>query len=394
MSKEIGVPINRAPRLILAGIAALLVVVFAALGINAWRANVTSPLPASDAPVVFALPGPVFYMTEASHFLKGVDMAIAEANEAGLLGRRVERMVAEDGGSFIEGTTLAQAIASDPNVAAVIGHWHSHVTLPASEIYNELGTIMLSPIVSNVALTRRGNEFVFQNIPGDDEIGRQMAYYARDRGYQNLVVLYADNPYGRGLADAFEDAAVSEGLVVVDRRQGFVDSFEMNRTIRLWEALGYDAIFVGYGMPEGGELIGRLRRAGVAAPMLGGDGLDLDLIETLGPHAEGVVVASIFDPGVERAELQAFIAAFFDRYGHQPDVWAVQGYDSIKLLVHAIEAAGTTDAEAVAHVLHNVVWDGALGTYSFNERGEAEGIPVRQKVVQRGVFVPAAPGGP
>ena len=350
------------------------------------RQAAQSTFGAGDA-IRIALPGPIAYITELSDFARGVEMALDEVNAAGVLGRRLEAVVLDDAGSFIEGTALAQRLAADPRVAAIVGHWHSHVTLPAATIYDDAGKLMLSPVVSNVSLTRRGYERVFQNIPGDDEVGRQMAYFARDRGYRRIVLLYAVSPYGRGLADAFEDAADQGGLVIVDRRHGFTEEIEVVRTARLWRALEYDAIFVAYGMPEGGQLIAALRRAGVDVPILGGDGLDFGFIETLGPHAEGVVIASIVDPDDARPELQAFRAKFRERYAKEPDVWGIQGYDSIKLLAHAFTLAGTTDPAAVAEVLHAMEgWNGVLGRISFNERGEVQGIRVRQKVVRDGRF--------
>lgn len=338
--------------------------------------------------IVFAVPGSLWTEEEGQFFLKGMDMALEEVNQRGVIGgRRIAVEVVDDEGSFMTGTSLAQSFAENPAIAAVIGHWNTHITLPAAAIYEEAGLLLLSPIVSNVQLTRQGYEYVFQNIVGDDEIGRQMAVFAREQGLERTVIFYSDTDYGRGLANAFEDAAHENGMLVVERLQGFRDSYDQQRAIQRWEALGYDNIFVASSLADSVDFIAGIREAGVDKLILGGDGLDFGYIERLGPLAERSVIATMLNPAHTRPELQQFIHAFIQTYNMEPDIWAIQGYDSIKLLTHAIEMAESAAPVAVAQMLHNMdAWEGVLNTFYFNERGELQGMNVFQKIVQDGRF--------
>lgn len=342
-----------------------------------------------DGEILIALPGPLYYMEEGSHFLKGVEMALKEVNAEGLIDdRELDIIVADDRGSFMEGVSLARSFVNKDAVSAVIGHWHSHITLPASEIYEENGLVMLSPIVSNVDLTAEDKRFIFRNIPGDDEIGRQMAYFARDNALERIVLFYADTPYGLGLVNAFEETASEIGIVILDSINGFVDNHDRKRAIDRWDALGYEAIFVASSLEDASSFISGIRKEGVEKPILGGDGLDVGIIEELGEDAEGVVVATIINPDHHTPAMNEFLTDFRGEYGVDPDVWGIQGYDSVKLIAHAIREGGSAEPEMIAETLHNMKeWDGLLGSFSFNEKGEAEGISVYQKEVQSGRFI-------
>ena len=338
--------------------------------------------------ILIALPGPLYYMEEGSHFLKGVEMALKEVNDEGLIdGRKLDVIVADDKGSFMEGVSLAQSFVENESVSAVIGHWHSHITLPASDIYEDSGLVMLSPVVSNVNLTAEDNNFIFRNIPGDDEIGRQMAFFARDKGLDRIALFYADTPYGLGLVNAFEETAAEIGIVIVDSINGFVDNYDKKRTVDRWEALGYDAIFVASSLDDARSFIVDIREAGVSKPLLGGDGLDVGIIEELGKDAEGIVVATMINPEHYNPLLKDFMVKFQEAHGFEPDVWGLQGYDSVRLIAHAIREGGSAAPEKIAETLHAMEeWEGLLGNFSFNDRGEAEGIAVYQKEVRNGEF--------
>lgn len=74
-------------------------------------------------------------------------------------------------------------------------------------------------------------------------------------------------------------------------------------------------------------------------PVFGGAGLDSpELIERGGKSVEGTVVFSLFNMGDARPEVLAFGERYKAKFGVLPDSTAAQGYDTLKLLVHAINS--------------------------------------------------------
>jgi branched-chain amino acid transport system substrate-binding protein len=337
--------------------------------------------------ITVGMVGPLSLMRDETGFLKGVALAEAGVNANGgsrFLTVRVE----DDRANFMDGVRIAQSLAAQPGVTAVVGPWNSSIALPTARIYNDAGIVMLSPVVSNPELTNKGYRYVFRNTLNDAGIGRQLAQYAVGRNYRRVVIYYADNEYGMALANAFEDAFSRDERKVIDRVTDFNNEFEFDQAMDKWRALNYDAVFVADSMPRAMGFIRQMRRADGKIPMFGGDGLDVvDFPAQLGAAAEGFVVATLFNPGERRRPLRQFLAKYRKRYGGEPDVWAAQGYDSVKLLAFAAAQAGSASPRKIAAVLHRLrEWPGVLGTVSFTATGEMQGKVIYKKIVRGGKF--------
>lgn len=339
--------------------------------------------------VIVALPGPVWLMEDATNFLDGVDMALEEINGTdGINGRAMTTIVANDKASFMEGSTIAQRFAENPEITAVIGHWNSNVTIPVSTIYENAQLVLLSPIVANNELIERDYDYVLQNIPSDGAIGKQMALYAKSEGYKNIAIYYDDNVYGKGLADAFEAASVNNDMKIIDRVSNFKNDLEFKKSLAKWKALDYDAVFVADSMPSAGEFIQMLREENSTIPIIGGDGLDLSgFITDVGDASEGVTMATLLNPNDKRETLQIFTKKFKEKYKEEPDIWAIQGYESIHLLAFAIDKGGSSTSSDISNFLKNMEsFEGVLDDISFNEDGGIEGRSIFIKTVRNGAY--------
>ncbi len=323
-------------------------------------------------------------------FREGIDMAVAEINAGGgVTGRNIRIIYGDDEASVTKGRLVAQHFADDTDIVAVIGHFNSYVSIPASRIYEFSGLIMLSPGSTSPALTRQGFKRVFRNIPTDEEIGRHMVDFAVKRGYNQMIVYYADNDYGEGLATAFEGRAGEVDLAIVDRLSyDGISKKEFRAALSKWKDFEFDAIFLAGSVPEAATFIAEAREMDVTIPILGGDGLDSpELLEIAGKAAEGVVVGSVFATDIPCPNVQRFNEGFEEKYGVLPDTWAAQGYDAVKLLSHAMEKAGTTVPDKVADMLRSTKnWQGVTGLHTFDGNGDVVGKAIIIKVVRNGGF--------
>lgn len=329
----------------------------------------------------------------AGLYAEGLEMAVDEVNAGGgVLGRPL-RLVREDDGESVDGGRLvAQRLAADPDVVAVIGHLNSHVSIPASDIYERGGLLMLTPASTAPELTRRGHRRVFRSVHDDEDVGRQMVDLAADQGWRKVYVVYVRTSYGEGLATAFEAAAVDGHVSVVGREAYGADGSGLDALVRdirqTREARGVDAVFLAGVPPEAGAVIAALRRGGVGAPVFGGEALDtVELVESAGGAAEGVYVASVFHPDDPRPESQAFRRAFEARYGQAPDSWAARGYEAVRVLAQAMEAAGSAAPDAVAAALRDGGdVRGITGPFGFDDKGDVVGKRLVTAVVRGGQF--------
>lgn len=331
-----------------------------------------------------------------SLFREGVELAVKEINQdGGINGRNLQLVMKDDEGSVAAGMAVAQSFAKERQVAAVIGHRNSFVSIPASRIYEEAGLVMLSPASTATELTGKGYQCVFRNAPSDDEIARKMAVFCSQQGHKQMVIYYSEDSYGMGLANSFEDHAQKAGIKVVDRISYYGDLKDLERLHNKWKALDFDGIFIASSMPSGAEFIADGGRVGISVRYYAGNAMDSpQLCEIGGKAAEGTVVGTIFNPSENREEVRKFVENFTKEYNQPPGAYAAQGYDAVKLLAAAIGQVGDADAAALAGCLRGLKnWPGVSGYHSFDQNGNDVGDLVVLKILRDGEFQLLKSGG-
>ena len=322
-------------------------------------------------------------------FNEGIDLAVREINSSGGINGKELRLFKKDDGAELEkGMAIAQSFAENNSIQAVIGHYNSFISIPASAIYDHAGLVMLTPGSTAPQLTKNGYKHVFRSIPSDDEIARQLAIYLAEQGFRRMIIYYSDDSYGIGLANSFEDHARLQGITIVDRFNYYSSMEDLRRLNNRWQAFGMDGIFIAKIMPGGGRFIFDAGQAGINVPFIAGDGLDSPLLSEIGgKSAEGTIIGSEFNPNTARPEVKRFVSDFLKEYDEMPNANAALGYDAVKMLAAAIENSDLHNPSTVAKELMNLGrWPGAAGIHEFNEKGDDMGDLVVLKKIQDGKF--------
>lgn len=345
---------------------------------EAWLNN-------DNGEIVLGMSYPVAVTEATTGFFNGVSMAVDEINKKGILGKKLKIVKKDDQGAVTTGSEVAQSFVDDPKISAVIGHWNSRVTNAVADIYNRNGMVMVTPASTSPLLTTKGYEYIFRKIYSDVDYGSAMARYAARTGLDKVVVYYADDDYGRGLANAFEDAAYENGVQVVDRTTS-LNTRNIRKFADKWSAFDYNAIFLADVMPAVLEVIKTVRSAGIQVSIMGATGIDRSsFIETMGSYAEGVTMPTVFNSSIQSEEVSRFVADYQALYGHMPDSWAAQGYETVGILCQAIEAAGSAMPEAIAKALREIKeFKGVSGVLKCSPEGEIVGGDIYVKAVKNG----------
>src|SRR5438105_2442151 len=151
----------------------------------------------------------------------GGQLAIEDANARGIEvgGRKIKlEMVAEDDeANPTKAATVAQKLV-DSKVVAVVGHFNSGASIPASKIYSDAGIPQISPSSTNPKYTQQGFKTAFRVVAHDDQQGPTLARYAVDNvKVKSVAVIDDSTAYGQGIADAFERTVKEGGVKVVAR---------------------------------------------------------------------------------------------------------------------------------------------------------------------------------
>ena len=325
------------------------------------------------------------------HFRQGAEMAVNEINgSGGVLGVELRLVFADDKASLREARVIAQRFSENAEIAFVIGHYNSYAALPASRLYHFNRLPFMTPGATTPRLTRQGFDMLFRSIPSDSSTGERLAQYSAEKDYSRVALIGENTEYGRGLIESFENTASDLNIdiassVTYDRAD--------SRTFR-WLLDGiagytFDAILVAGTLPGAGTLLREIRRAGFDQPVIGGDGLDSNQIfKSAGKAAEGIRTVSVFARDNPRKHLRRFVDQYKGRYGHNPDTWAAQAYNSVHIVAAAMaRAESAAPGKVTAALKSGTPLPATWCTVTFTPEGEIRGLPVMLKKAKDGKYV-------
>lgn len=136
----------------------------------------------------------------------GVRLAIEEMNAAGgVNGGKVTVSVGDTQTSSQAGVDAAKKLTDLENVSGIIGALSSGVTIPvASTVSRVVGVTQISSASTSPEITKLDDkDFLFRTVPTDAVQGVVLAQVAREKGLKSVAIIYVNNDYGKGLAEAF-----------------------------------------------------------------------------------------------------------------------------------------------------------------------------------------------
>ena len=331
----------------------------------------------------------------------GVQLAIEDANAAGVEigGRKVKfELVAEDDeANPTKATTVAQKLV-DSKVAAVIGHFNSGASIPASKIYSDGGIPQISPSSTNPKYTQQGFKTTFRVVAHDDQQGPTLARFAIDNLKVKTVAVIDDSTaYGQGLADAFEKTVGQGGVKVVAREHTTDKDTDFKAILTKIKGRNPDLIMFGGIDPQAGPMVKQMAELGIKAKFIGGDGMQTpNFIKLAGPAAEGVMASM---PGLPKEKMPGgaqFLQKYKAKFNQDVELFAPMGYDAVMVFIDAMKRAGSADPTKFLPEVGKTNYQGVIGPIAFDEKGDLRNGPITIYVVKAGKWEPletVTPGG-
>jgi len=88
---------------------------------------------------------------------------------------------------------------------------------------------------------------------------------------------------------------------------------------------------------------------------------------------------------MDTARNRGFVNAYQAKHNEFPGKYAAAGYNSINIIMDAIERAGSTDAEKIRDALVKTDYEGPNGRFRFDPKGQAYGFTVVLVQLKAGV---------
>ena len=323
----------------------------------------------------------------------GVQLAIDDLNAKGVEigGKKVKfELIAEDDeANPTKATTVAQKLV-DSKVAAVVGHFNSGASIPASKIYSDAGIPQISPASTNPKYTLQGFKTAFRVVAHDNQQGPTLAKFAAENlKVKSVAVIDDSTAYGQGLADAFAATAKAAGVKVVAREHTTDKDTDFRAILTSIKGRKPDLVMFGGIDPQAGPMVRQMASLGIKAKFMGGDGMQTpNFIKLAGDAAEGALAST---PGLPMTQMPGgkdFLAKYKAKFNADVELYAPMGYDAVMVFVDAMKRAGSTDPAKFLPEVGKTNYQGVIGPIAFDEKGDLKNGPITVYVVKGGKWEP------
>lgn len=331
------------------------------------------------------------------HYGKGMEyaarIAIDEANarklQIGGQPVKFELLVEDDQADPKAGAAAAQRLA-DARVTAVIGHFNSGTSIPASRIYYAAGIPQISPAATNPQLTSQGYKSVFRTINTDAQLGFYAGKYAvTELKAQRIAVVDDRTAFGQGMADEFKKSVRAAKGNIVAHEYTTDKSVDFNAILTRFKGKNVDLVFFGGLDPQAGPMARQMKQLQMKAVLMGGGGFtNKNFISSAGAGAEGSLSWDYGMPVSKMPGGRALVEKMQAKYNVTPDLFAPFTYDATWVVINALVKANSTDPKVFLPVLAATNYDGVTGNMQFDKKGDLLNAPATLFEVKGGEWAP------
>ena len=309
--------------------------------------------------------------------LRGAKMGAEEVNAHGgvLGGRKIELVVEDDSGTPEKGSAGFRKLATQDQVVAVVGQFHSSVMAAVQVLAEQFKVPVFSTQASAKQITEQHLNFTFRTHVIDPDRCQMWTRWAKERGFKRAALIAENTDYGVGLVDETKKAFASMypgaelKTMIFDR--AVVDLTPQLLEIKNWKP---DVLFNG-GIGTPTYLIAKQAwDVGLtpAVPTL----ISYDAParpeywKNLGEKGNWASFIVYYHPTMKLTPRgEAFRKKYIAEYKEDPIYGALNGYAQVVLLGDALNAAKTDNTDALVKALLAGKFEGWNGTISFT-RGE------------------------
>jgi branched-chain amino acid transport system substrate-binding protein len=333
---------------------------------------------------------------QSTDVVNGEKLALEEAG--GKVGKFTIKYVSLDdataaAGKWDPGQTSADArkAAQDPSTIAYLGEFNSGASAISIPILNESNTLQISPSNTYVGLTRAegadkgepdkyypaGKRTYGRVVPADHIQAAAQVTYQKDQGCKKTYILNDKEVYGKGIAVQVENLGKAQGLAIAGNDGIDTKAANFRSLATKVKSSGADCMFFGgITQNKGVQVFKDVHAANPTMKLFGPDGVaESAFSDKLGSDVEKqtYITNPTLDPKLYPPAAQDFFAKFKEKFGNDPQPYAIYGYEAMKVALLAIQNAGDkgNDKQAVIDAFFKIKdRDSVLGKYSIDENGD------------------------
>lgn len=353
----------------------VIIIIAVIAGVAIYYVTLPAPKPPIKIGVITPLAAPGDYVSGT--LIKNLAELFVEQQNAkgGVLDRTLELVIADqtlDSGVAISHLTR---LVTEHKIVGLIGPWESLVALPMAEATETYSTIMFVTYSWADDITAKHFKYVFRVGVYNRLIAGQAMDFLKWAKYKNVAVLVEESPYGFGQWDSLVEWAKEKypelELTQIVTPMGLADYTPVLLKVKAMEPPA-DLVIVHVNLPHAAVIQKQALEIGLfpAIDLLTGSDYPFwdpkSWWDAVGESGVGVLVPTYYSRFMKLTSVgDDFTALYKTKFGFSPASWIMWYWDTLRILVKAIEDTGSTDSDVLAKYIEGIDIEGTTGRITF-----------------------------
>ncbi|MFL4990878.1 MAG: ABC transporter substrate-binding protein [Microvirga sp.] len=304
------------------------------------------------------------------HARDGFQLAVKDLGGK-LGGRDVEVIVVDDELKPDVAVTKVKGLIERDKVDFVVGPIFSNVAVATHKPIVDSKTFYISVNAGPSNLAGKScNPYFFATSYQNDQNHEVLGKVAQDRGYKKVYLLAPNYQAGKDALAGFKRHYKGE---IVEESYTPLNTLDFQSELAKIASMQPDAIFTFMPGGMGVNLVRQYRQAGLVerVPFLSAFTVDESTLPAQQDAAIGLLGGMTWAPNMDNPVNKAFVAAFEKEFSYVPGSYAMQAYDTAKLIDSGLKATGgnTADKKALSAAIRKADFKSARGPFKFNANG-------------------------
>jgi len=286
-------------------------------------------------------------------------------------GKTIEVVLRDDAGTADQTRRIAQELITSDGANILVGFGLKPLALSVAPLLNQAKIPAIITSATTSIITSKSEYYARTSMAGPQS-AVPVATWAVENGIKRTVTLVTDYGPGHDIEKGFTDEYKAKGGEIVEAIRVPLQNPDFAPFLQRVRDAKPDALFVfvpsGVGALFMKQFIDRgLAEAGIRL-IATGDVTDDDLLQNIGPAANGVITGHFYSANHDSPENEAFVAEVRKANNNmRPNFMCVGGYDAMHLAYAALEkTGGDTDGTKLIEAMKGQSWVSPRGPMSID----------------------------
>ena len=322
--------------------------------------------------------------------LNSAKLAVKLLNEnGGIDGKQVELVDYDDKLDTKEAANIAEKLATDDSIAAVVSGSYSGPTKVAAPIFQDAGKLMVSAYAVHPDVVNAGDLIFSQSFPQALQGAAAAKYATEELKAKKVAIISVDLDFGSAQVEGFKAQLkkMNSPIEIVYEQAIDIADNDMSSPVTAAAAKGADLIYSVNYYEQAAQVLREVGQKKLDIPVLGCEGADsFELLNIAGEYADGLYITTNMNRDSKDDQIVAYIDNYVKEYDIQPDMVGASVYDAFQVVFAAIDECGTDTQKMKEYIAGLENFDTVTGTLiRYNPDGSAV-KPVQIQLVTDGEY--------